>query len=88
MSETTFENAKVGDKVWSVMFGWGKIIGISKDSDYPIRVEFAQPNTIGTFMLDGVSFKCENRTLFWDEIKITPPERPKRKVKKSCGGMG
>lgn len=36
-----FDNAKVGDKVFSTVYGWGVIILLSQlDQEFPIIVEF------------------------------------------------
>ena len=80
MSETTFENAKVGDRVWSVEFGWGRV-----DSVHPYKEVIFQNNQMYRFNSDGSRFFTlkVNQTLFWDEIRIVPPERPKRKVVKT-----
>ena len=77
MRETTFENAKVKDRVWSVEFGWGTV-----DSVHPYIEVIFQNNQMYRFNSDGSRFFTlkVNQTLFWDEIKIVPPERPKRKV--------
>jgi hypothetical protein len=37
MKETVF---KVGDKVYCVLYGWGKVTGISSEISFPITVEF------------------------------------------------
>ena len=82
-------DAIVGDKVWDVQRGWGNIIEIDPTSYYPIVVRFVYENhdEVDTYMFDGRSKEIhKNPTLFWDEIKITPPPRPKRKVKKSIEG--
>jgi len=84
MSETTFENAKVGDRVWSSVFGAGIILDNANSKDFPIYVKFS--NFCASFMTDGKRFKEERRTLFWEEIDMIPPERPKRKVKKVIEG--
>jgi hypothetical protein len=82
MGETTFENAKVGDRVWSVEFGWGVVVDKKKDVFYVnfTKRTYTKENVFYSF--DGKAFKIgkSNQTLFWDEIKIVPPERPKRKV--------
>lgn len=81
MSETTFENAKVGDRVWSITQGWGKITSINNTPNYPILAFF--PSGAATFTIEGKYYeKHQYPILFWDEIPITPPPRPKRKVKK------
>jgi len=33
-----FKDAKAGDKVWSTKWGWGKIVDILEDTDYPLVV--------------------------------------------------
>ena len=77
---TTFENAKVGDRVWSVEYGWGTIEAIGKGA-YPVVVSFDCGISIAhTFSGNDGSVKLQ--TLFWDEIKIEAPPRPKRKVVK------
>ena len=85
MSDTTFENAKVGDRVWSVEFGWGVVVDKKKDVFYVnfTKRTYTKENVFYSF--DGKAFKIErsNQTLFWDEIKIVPPARPKRKVVKT-----
>lgn len=83
MRETTFENAKVGDRVYYIERGWGTIIEV-----YCGELKF-KPDLDGishTFKKDGkyagsASIKGQ-QVLFWDEVKIDAPERPKRKVKK------
>ena len=81
MSETTFENSKVGDRVWSIEWGWGNIKEI-----YDLELNkkmFVRFKTAGfNYFLNGKWIEDSNQTLFWDEIKIVPPERPKRKVVK------
>lgn len=82
MNETTFENVKVGNKVWSIIHGWGTVKRFITGL-YPIEVVF-NDSTVKSFAFNGkLSEGHTNRTLFWDEIKISPPPRPKRKVKKT-----
>lgn len=85
--ETDFRNAKVGDRVWSIAYGWGVV----KKTDYPylefkILVGF-QKEISCSYTIDGIGGHGEFRTLFWDEVKIEPPPRPKRKVKKELKVM-
>lgn len=91
--ETTFENAKVGDRVWDIQRGWGKIKEIWKretlgwkvrvlfepNKEYPYEREHGYTHE-GLGEVNGGN--ALNRTLFWDEVKIVAPEMPKRKVKK------
>lgn len=74
--EYTFKNAKVGDRVWDILKGWGTITSIREDNDYPIRVT-SDINTWTIFTLDGKRDEKDiNPTLFWNEIKYEMPEKP------------
>lgn len=86
---TTFENAEVGDKVWSIELGWGKVITRHRDA---ITVEFDN-GTVGGFLatyknsgvynFSGWGKDIAKRTLFWDEIKpLEAPYKPVRKPKR------
>lgn len=88
MNETTFENAKQGDRVWSLVFGWGTIIQYdASNNTFPIHIRFDKyGNGVYTYSATGLWDNCQQRSLFWDEIKITPPPRPKQKVKKVVEG--
>ena len=69
---TTFEDAKVGDKVWDMRIGWTTIISINDVSRYPIRTEAGKTyTTLGTCTIED-----KFPVLFWDEVSITPPEKP------------
>jgi hypothetical protein len=64
-----FSNAKVGDKVWSVSYGWGEIHYIEKEGGvYPLSVEFVKDYV--TYTLSGKEQDYENQTLFWNEFEI------------------
>lgn len=89
--ETTFENARVGDKVWSFEFGWGEIIHIYSDteSNYPVKVNFEGESDNGCDVTETETYTtCGRRSaeykqsLFWDEIKFDAPKRQPRKVTK------
>ena len=73
-----FKDAKVGDRVWDIMHGWGKIIEIYKDPEvpYPIKVSDFENESLytETYTCDGKAFKNHiNPILFWDKINIKPP---------------
>lgn len=78
MTTTTFENARVGDRVWDFNRGWGTISQPFNSSNV-FKVEFA--NDFGWYDNNGMQ-SARIRTLFWDEIRFEPPPQPKRKVKK------
>lgn len=68
----TFRNAKVGDRVWSIRFGWGKITEVLPRELYSIVAGFN--NTSSSFTFDGKYDSTDiNPELFWNEFKI-PPE--------------
>ena len=73
---TTFENAKVGDRVYHYKYGWSTITNIKKESNYPITIDYDF-----SFTYAGFADKSDkNRTLFWDEVIITPPGKPLPKL--------
>ena len=60
---TTFEDAKVGDKVWDSRKGWGVVNELRYSSDYPILVDFA--DDCESYTLDGYYYKDDvNPSLF------------------------
>jgi hypothetical protein len=79
-----FSNAKVGDRVWSFIHGWGVIIKVGRSSDFPIYAEFSTANDDGyeSYSYEGRSLLSDyHPTLFWDEINFTIPSKPKAKWK-------
>lgn len=76
METTTFETAKVGDRVWSITNGWGKVIRIDHGFDYPLIVK----NDVGwcnSYTFCGYFIKAHAmQILFWDEVKIEAPQKP------------
>jgi len=68
-----FDNAKVGDKVYGLVFGKGKIIDVFDDSFYSIMVEFKNGYEV-PYTVDGVpgwgNFK--KQTMFYrDDIDLS-----------------
>lgn len=82
-SRPMFADAKAGDRVYSFTRGWGVISEIREGTGYGIYVSFKK-NTRETYTFEGRRF-LEDRvpSLFWDEVYITPPPQPKRKVTKT-----
>lgn len=73
---TTFETAKVGDKVWSIERGWGEILSLTEGVIYPLAVGFPNENPL-SFTLGGKRLLTQKyQTLFWDEVKIDAPAKP------------
>ena len=76
---TTFEDAKVGDRVWCILYGWGTIANISSNIIRPLEVAFEHNNLF--YMRNGKCSEIDvNQSLFWDEVVITPPEKPLPKL--------
>ncbi len=68
-----FDNAKVGDKVYGLVFGKGKIVSVFEDSFYSIMVEFKNGYEV-PYTADGVpgwgNFK--KQTLFYrDDVDLS-----------------
>jgi hypothetical protein len=71
---TTFEEAKIGDKVWSVSYGCGVVCSLlappEYNGPYPIEVLFdANPDISVRYTVLGQESIDQNRVLFWQEIK-------------------
>lgn len=97
---TTFEEARVGDTLWSCDFGYvpvvlhelySSITFITGAVPY-LKIEFKGNKY--QFSMDGRLYDYKTnrtgkdgympqRTLFWSEIKIIPPLRPPRMIKKT-----
>jgi hypothetical protein len=80
-----FRDAKVGDRVWDITSGWGKINNIiSWPTEYPVVVVFGEDEFPYSYTYQGRMTTSDiNPSLFWDEVKIIPPPKPKQKVKKT-----
>lgn len=74
-----FDNAKVGDKVFSTVYGWGVIILVSQlDQESPIIVEF-DTGKRKNYRDDGKNFFSEKYpNLYWNEVKL-PTEKEDKK---------
>lgn len=70
-----FRNAKVGDRAYDILRGWGTIVAIKQDSEYPICFK-ADIDSFCTFTFDGKRADIDiSPSLFWDEIKFEVPEK-------------
>ena len=73
---TTFEDAKVGDRVFHYKYGWKTISHIKEESSYPIIVDYDF-----SYTYNGFAEKTDlNPSIFWDEVKIVPPSKPLPKL--------
>jgi hypothetical protein len=74
---TTFQTAKVGDRVYSPTFGWGEITSITPMSIHPIKVYFSWYNVPESFTIEGYYYAdLPLQSLFWDEVHIKAPVKP------------
>jgi len=70
-SSTNFENAQVGDTVWSSEYGWGNVVVVNKTSiSMPLIVKFKNARITEGYNLNGVrnSFIFSKSTLFWTDV--------------------
>lgn len=84
--ENDLSGVKVGDKLWSVEFGWGEVTGKDSDKDFAIEIDFgAEENS---YTLKGLRYFDYLPTLFWNEVHFDYPALPKdrQKVKVECEG--
>jgi hypothetical protein len=73
-----FSNAKIGDRAWNIMHGWGTIVAIKENEDYPICFK-ADIDSFCTFDLDGKRYITDKYpTLFWNEFHIPSDEEDKK----------
>jgi hypothetical protein len=82
-----FAGVKVGDRVFHYASGWTTVSIVTPEAFYtaPRRGK----SLSGPYTLYGkVKESDPNPVVFWDEVKVTPPERPKRKVMKTVKQYG
>ena len=73
---TTFETAKVGDRVWCIKSGWGEVRATDGSVAYPISVYFTC-DEFKTYTVGGLYDEDDiTQSLFWDEVKIDAPVKP------------
>lgn len=74
-----FNNAKVGDKVWSPEYGWGTIFEITDGLTYDIHVNFEKWKKKASYTKSGYySISYVSPSLFWNEVKLPTEEEDKR----------
>lgn len=71
-----FSSVKVGDRLWSAVFGWGVVVDTCR---VPMMIRSELTNDIHSFTKDGKFYVDGLQCLFWDEVKIVPPPKPKEK---------
>lgn len=84
---TTFEDARVGDRVWSAAHGWLTVITVMPDKMYSIEAMDKFSRNTASFTTAGELFSGMAQCLFWDEIKFTAPPMPERVRYKNVNGF-
>lgn len=78
-----FSDVEIGNRVFHIAYGWGTVGQISTDTFKVTFINGAEE----WFWFDGKSNRTHyNPSVFWDEIKIVSPPKPKRKVEKTIEG--
>ena len=70
---------KVGQEVWCLLYGKGKVVQVDNTDDYPIKIEFDNADC-QCYTRDGTYYVDCNRTLFFSEPKIEAQEFPSKYV--------
>lgn len=74
-----FKDIKVDDRVWSSSYGWGTLSSIADNTEYPLVIYF-EYGEYEFYTRDGrVHIDSKVQSLFWDEIKLKAPPKPKQK---------
>lgn len=74
-----FSTVKVGDKLWSPIFGWGKVRMV--DSSFIFIIPDNEKIQTHSFHVKGGSHLIGGpQCLFWDEVEMIPPPKPKKIV--------
>lgn len=85
--ENYFSNARNGDKVFHIIHEWGTITGTADDSFIARFINKENTLIDLSFWSDGRQFRSDkNPSVFWNEVKIVPPPKPKRKAEKTIAG--
>jgi hypothetical protein len=69
------EEIKPGDRVWHILLGWQTVSRIVPEAAYPIRMGGYSLNSDG-----HESDTDKNPSIFWDEVHITSPPKPKPEI--------
>lgn len=74
-----FDDAKVGDRVFSTVYGWGKVFSVDKtDVHFPLVIEFDK-NIRMCYRSDGTTNELNKfPNLYWNEVKLPTEEEDKK----------
>ena len=69
-----FKNVQIGEDVWDVRYGWGKVVELNESTKYPFSVDFLNSHNNKqncSYSIEGRSAEWHNfPLLFWNEFKI------------------
>lgn len=84
----TRDSFQVGDRVWSSVNGWGKVISISTyDGErYPVGVK-TDAGHIKSYTLNGCELEGQLRCLFFEEIPVPETATIRKKWRAERGTM-
>lgn len=81
MNDFIKEGVKVGDRLFSLTHGYGKVTRLMPEESYCIIVQYEVGYYVDSFTRKGfVTEAHANPILFWDEPKFEIPQKPKREV--------
>lgn len=76
-----FDNAKVGDRVWYIIKGWGEVERVIKNIGIIVRFKVSETVEVSVvFTFDGKRYQLNDKypMLFWNEVKLPTDEEDKR----------
>lgn len=74
-----FSTSKPGDKLWAPMFGWGEVVrDMMHNNSQAVCVRFSGYGDV-SFFVSGQYWENGPQCLFYDEVKIISPPKPKEK---------
>ena len=87
--ENDFSNVKVNDMAFHVRYGWNIVSATPKTNNSYFEITFT--DNLGSFTIKftrtGRMDESDlNPCVFWNEVKIVAPPKPKRKVEKVIEG--
>lgn len=73
------EPLEIGNEVYCMLHGVGKVESINNESIFPIEIAFPHGCCTYTKNFRGLN-NHKNRTLYWQRPEIIPPPKPRKKV--------
>ena len=79
MNKEVFKNVQEGDRLWTPLFGWGKVESVDR---YSFRMDY---DRVLDYDFDGRLVGYENIpvSIFWNEMKIIPQNNKENETSNS-----